>query len=433
MASVGRGGPIGLRNSGSKAATALLAVISFVCVMGGVAFVSAAPASANMGICKTSQQPYGDLTQAQATMSAEPTVDLTHATASAQGTVAARGHAYVYDWDCTGDDAGLAPYYRRYQYNSLGPNYQNRFARLGTGSYRVWFAGLGLVGGVAHVTAYGPNQSGQCKIAYWGPDNIDQAVTIYCFDANGNLVDRQFTATYTNEVASSYGFGYLWADSPTASSYTPATAYQFSTAGLPNTIVRTGTGKYKVTMTGLAKSAPNSAVLVSAYGVTQDAYGKITNGTVGCQVGTSAGTFATVNCFAGGTPTDAMFTLTYVGQGNILDAPNAPLINVTPTTALPSSYAWVDGTSATAPDPTWRFSTAGPDTWAQSYDAANVITYVSVPVYSGWGDVQVVAYGTVASYCSVTSWADRSIGVQCWSPPGKLTTTPFTVFFTGAV
>jgi hypothetical protein len=59
-------------------------------------------------------------------------------------------------------------------------------------------------------------------------------------------------------------------------------------------------------------------------------------------------------------------------------ATNAPLINVPPTTDLPSSYAG-------------------------------------------------------ASHGDVTGWADRSIGVQCWDALGHLTTAPFNVFFTGAV
>lgn len=419
VGSVGRGGPIGLRNSGSRAATALLAVVSLVCVMVGVALVSATPASANMGICLVERQPGVG----------------TSVSGPVQPTAAAHGHGYVYDADCEGSTGGLAPTDAAYQYNSLGPEYQNRVARLGTGTYRVWFSGLGVYGGVAHVTAYGAGQAGQCKIGYWGPDGFDQAVTIYCFDANGVLADRQFTATYTNEVASYYGFGYLWANAPTASSYTPHTLYQFSSAGSHNTIVRTGVGQYNVTMTGMSAMPPSTAesVLVSAYGVTYDSYGNINNGTVSCKVSSSSGTLAAVNCYAGITPADAMFTLTYVGPGNILGAPNAPLFNTPPTRALPSSYAWISGPSTTPPDPNWRFSTASLRGWAESYDSTNMITHVSVPVYTGWGNVQVVAYGYGATHCSVTNWEDQSIGVQCWNGLGKLTTAPFNVFFTGAV
>lgn len=377
--------------------------------------MAATPASANMGICISTHQPGVD--SAPQPVPAEPTA-------------AAHGHGYVYDGDCTGTTGGVAPADTAYQYNSLG--YQNRIARLGTGLYRVWFAGLGLYGGVAQVTAYGAGQSGQCKVGYWGPDHFDQIVTIYCFDGNGVAADRQFTATYTNETTSDYEFGYLWANAPTVNSYTPQTLYQFSSAGSPNTIVRTGIGQYSVTMTGISTWGTNS-VLVSAYGVAYDSHGGITDGAVGCKVGSSGGTLATVNCFAGSTPADAMFTLTYVGQGNILGARNAPLFNAPPTTSLPSSYAWISNPSATTPDADWRFSTASLRSWAQSYDAINMITYVSVPVYSGWGDVQVVAYGAGASHCNVTSWADRSIGVQCWSALGKPTTVPFNVFFTGAV
>ena len=61
---------------------------------------------------------------------------------------------------------------------------------------------------------------------------------------------------------------YLWADQPTAASYTPSTSYSFNRPGGANKITRSGPGSYTVTCGNVPSfSGPRGGhVQVSAYG-----------------------------------------------------------------------------------------------------------------------------------------------------------------------
>jgi hypothetical protein len=345
-------------------------------------------------------------------------------------TTAVSGYGYVYINNC-GELPGVSftdPHQGDFQLNSAG--YANKVDHFATGSYRVYYTGLGVFGGVAHVTTYGGGQPDQCRIGGWTVSGFDEVVTIYCYDINGSLTDRRFTATYTNVAANhGYGYGYLWADQPTSASYTPDSYYQYSTAGTnnPNRIVRTSTGQYQVTMTGISGSSED--VMVSTYGWSAV-------GTTRCRVAGSLGQTASVSCSSGGTPVDSMFTLSYASGGNLLGAPNSPL-SAPPTGSLPSAYAWVVGNGGTEPATAWRFSTPGTALWTQSYNAVLGWTTVRVPVGSGVGNVQVVAFGNATAACDLVAHGDGQSGtpdgieVQCWDSAGNTIPGEFNLFYTG--
>ena len=63
------------------------------------------------------------------------------------------------------------------------------------------------------------------------------------------------------------GWGYVWADKPTAREYTPNEAYSYNSSRKEIEISRKGTGRYKVTFYGLGggKTAGGN-VQVTAYG-----------------------------------------------------------------------------------------------------------------------------------------------------------------------
>ena len=61
--------------------------------------------------------------------------------------------------------------------------------------------------------------------------------------------------------------GYVWANNPTAASYTPSSAYSFNSAGAPITITRSASGQYQVTFSELGGSGIfGGNVQVTAYG-----------------------------------------------------------------------------------------------------------------------------------------------------------------------
>ncbi|GAA1961398.1 hypothetical protein GCM10009838_17470 [Catenulispora subtropica] len=389
--------------------------------------VQAPPAAANMGICAI---------QRQNLFGGTPTPPPPAPTADGVG------YGYVYDADCAADPGDRVVADPAYQYNST--RNPNSVDHVDVGSYVVRFAGLGQPGGIAHVTAYGPDlapaapgeppQTGQCKVASWRSNGPDQLVAVRCFTPSGQPVDRQFTASYTNMRAfSGYDYGYLFANNPTAASYTPDPSSQYSTnVDQPlNKVVRTGVGRYTVAMTGVVVNATYNSVLVSAAGITYDpATKRVVNGNVTCQVSGSYGSTATIGCYAGGKPADSQFTLTYVGKGNLFDAPNRPKSGGT-SGALPSSYAWAAAGTTGTPQADWAFSTYGTGTMAQVYDPSTGITKVTMPPYTGWGDVQAVAHGDQAGYCGVVNWSDQAVEVQCWDGYGNISALPFNVFFTG--
>jgi hypothetical protein len=77
------------------------------------------------------------------------------------------------------------------------------------------------------------------------------------------LVTGMGTWTPSAEAAS-FGWAYLWADQPTAPSYTPSLAYQFNSSGATNTVVRTGVGRYTAKLPNLGSQT--GQVQVTAYG-----------------------------------------------------------------------------------------------------------------------------------------------------------------------
>src|SRR5262245_8364787 len=111
-----------------------------------------------------------------------------------------------------------------YQFNSTGA--VNSVTYFPKGKYRVDLPGLGLSGGTVHVTAYGGNH--HCKTAGWGPSGATMQVLVNCFSPSGEPTDGRFTMVfYKQSQPNPYtDDAYLWANSPSVSSYTPSSAYQ---------------------------------------------------------------------------------------------------------------------------------------------------------------------------------------------------------------
>jgi hypothetical protein len=132
-----------------------------------------------------------------------------------------------------------------FQFNSSGGT--NTIKRLGTGQYQVKLPGPIVVGGTVKVTAYGTTAN-SCQVVEWVDSAPGQNVFVDCFTPAGAPVNNQFTMTFTASddlLGDGAPSGYLWADQPTASSYTPSTTYQFDTAGTTATVTMLGTGEWE--------------------------------------------------------------------------------------------------------------------------------------------------------------------------------------------
>ena len=55
-------------------------------------------------------------------------------------------------------------------------------------------------------------------------------------------------------AAGSMRLAYVWANNPTAASYTPSTTYSHNSSGSPVSITRSSAGRYAVTFAGLGGS-----------------------------------------------------------------------------------------------------------------------------------------------------------------------------------
>lgn len=203
-----------------------------------------------------------------------------------------------------------------YQWNSKG--LLNTVRRLGVGQYQVTLPGLNVPGGTVLVTAYGSGTE-RCKVGEWNRLGNDTVVNVYCFDVSGNPVDTTFTLSFMTDVGlgirvsedQHYG-GYVRANQPANSSYTPDRVYQLNTAGGLNTITRSSTGTYTINFPSLAPAS--STALVLAYG----------SGSECCTVqrwssDSRGGTNVNVQCFSRlGNLTDTRFTLVYLTDDQIL-------------------------------------------------------------------------------------------------------------------
>jgi hypothetical protein len=177
------------------------------------------------------------------------------------------------------------------------------------GVYFVKFPGQSFSGGTVQVTAVGSG-SEHCKVGDWGQTGLsDQVVTVYCFTTGGSLVDTTFSALLAVQWPNYpvNGYGYVWADEPSSSSYvvtgTRTRVYTGNPSPGPVTVTRTGLGRYSVVFKGLGSTSKEPThVQVTGYGGAAHT----------CKTtGWSSDTIQ-VACFSvAGTPVDAMFTATY--------------------------------------------------------------------------------------------------------------------------
>jgi hypothetical protein len=216
---------------------------------------------------------------------------------------------------------------------------------------------------------------------------------------------------------------YVWADDPTAESYTPNEQFQFNSTGEANMIVRTGTGAYTVNMPGTNPGLGNIQ-LTAASGSAEGS--EFVPGTV-CKIDRApTGSEQFVVCFdAAGEPVDSAFTLMYTSGDVYLGEHGA--------------YLWANDPMAESytPDERYQFnSTQGVNTITRSEAGHYVVTLPGLATHMGNFQVTPASGSTLgevpAVSCGISSWGDagndaRGVTVICSDSDGALTDTGFTL------
>jgi hypothetical protein len=234
--------------------------------------------------------------------------------------------------------------------------------------------------------------NGYCKVQSWTPTATAEAVVVLCFGAAGKARDTRFDAIFAAPVApTSSGLSYLWANQPTAASYTPAAGYQYNSGGGTDTVTRNGVGSYTAAIPVIG--ILGGTVKVTGYGPG--------NTTCGVKNWTGSPTaYIDVVCYAPtGAPADSPFTLTWADKTSLMGTgPGSP-----------RGYVWAsdDTLSSYTPATTYSYNDAG---------ELNTITRLSTGQYvvrfsellstaagdTAGGDVQVTAVNSDAR-CDTSS------------------------------
>ncbi|MDQ1429007.1 MAG: hypothetical protein QOK39_2483 [Acidimicrobiaceae bacterium] len=219
-------------------------------------------------------------------------------------------------------------------------------------------------------------------------------------------------------------YGYLWASSPTAASYTPAATWSFNSYGRPNSVTRSGPGNYLVRFNGLADGG---TVNVTAYGADNN-----------CKVvywyHSGAAEFVRVACFnSAGVATDSYYDVSFVNPAGRVGARNFANDSL--------AYVW-------ASSPTTPSYTAPAFYQYNNFNLANTITRNGTGNYTitfpevapvsatNQGAVKVTAYGGGTAQCQSNGWFrpsssnfDESVSVFCTTPSGAAVDSQFTATY----
>ena len=326
------------------------------------------------------------------------------------------GGKYGYVWANDPTNPSYTPD-PQFQANSSG--LLNTITRVSVGNYQVTFPSLaGLTnGGTVSVTAYGSGGRSYCGVLSWG-GSPDIVVYVRCADSNGSPADSMFDATYTERTKTAARYGYVWADQPASPSYTPSLFYQFNSKGATNTITRSGTGSYIVTMPGIGLGNNSGTVKVTTYASASNR----------CKVGNwgevGADRLVAVYCFDSfGTPVDAMYTVTFANKLNLLGSG--------------AGYGYALANKPTSPsctpDPAYSLSKpAGPITITRSARGSYEVTFAGVGLAIK-SDVQVTSAGPSSHECRTDGWEPSGTGqgifVECYDTNRNLADDKFTIQF----
>jgi len=224
------------------------------------------------------------------------------------------------------------------------------------------------------------------------------------------------TATYVSAARDRLHWldGYVWAHSPTSSSYTPSTFYSYNRIGGSIQITKPAatTGQYNVKLATLSTFLSKSTVHVTGY-TGDNNYCKPATPTL-------AGSVLSVRCFDAttGLPANALYSVAVTRNytDNAFAYANQP---TNPSYAPPANTSW-------NPQGAIQVSRSGVGFYLVKFTGLGTLANAN------GGHFQAVAVGTTASYCKVGGWGgspDMSVSVLCFSGTGASADTAFNIFF----
>lgn len=305
----------------------------------------------------------------------------------------------------------------------------NTIRRTAVGSYVVTFPGIGAPassgdgqGGNVQVVASTPNT--YCKVRSWGA-SANVSVDVRCFNAAGSPTDARFVALYHRAgfegFAKAHGTSaYLWSNQLSYGTPTNAsTAYSQNDSGRTNTILKTSTGRYEVTLNGV--DVTDASLLITAYGSTnarcQALPWMLSGGSVRVYVACST---------PSGAATDSLFTLAYTGEG------------------VPGRFGGGDnaGAYAYAEQPTqsnytpltgYQGNSFGGNLTVQRNGTGDYLVRIPQGERVDRGAVLANSYGVAGQHCAVDSWTALSTETQarlfCFDGSGSPADSRFTLTY----
>jgi hypothetical protein len=234
-------------------------------------------------------------------------------------------------------------------FNSAGET--NTLAPSGN-TYVVTLPGLGnSLHSNVQVNAANTNGRGHyCTSGGWSSSNgVNVTAEVNCFDISGNPILADFSLFYqARTTAPATGkIAFLWANHPSAPSYTPAAHYNFNSTGTRNTVSRQSTGTYLASLPGMTAKGGNPQVTAYNPAAARCEVTSWSHGTVG----TTVGVFC-VN--SAGLAADTRFNLSYTIGTNEAAGPAATSLG---------AYAWANNPTHRnyVPNPLFQFNTVSVD------------------------------------------------------------------------
>ncbi|HWU89594.1 MAG TPA: hypothetical protein VN253_20170 [Kofleriaceae bacterium] len=284
-----------------------------------------------------------------------------------------------------------------------------------TGTYAVTFGGLGGSGGNAQVVAHGTDNT-RCKVQSWYQSGSDERVNVLCHTPAGDLINSRFVVRY-GRATSSYPSAYLWANQPSAASYTPSTTYNFNSTGVANTITRSAAGTYTVNLPGLGGA--NGSVLVTAHGSSSTHCNVVMWGSL------PGNRPIEVRCWdTAGVLTDSTFSLAFDGAG------------VTGYHDV-GAFAWANDAASASYTPSASYSydsggfacDSGANTAGKLSTGRYFMRHTIMPAVGSTVHVTARNYPGAADYCKVESWISWTNGVEvktrCFNASGAPTDSQY--------
>ena len=221
-------------------------------------------------------------------------------------------------------------------------------------------------------------------------------------------------------------FAYAWVDDMTSAQSTPFSDYSYNPTGGDINVTRLSVGSYAVEFEGLRAAGEGGGnVQVTGYGDTSN-YCKVREWSFGT---TSDDFGTTVDCYdSSGVAADNRFIVSVIHRRAVSTFAPDSTVN-----SGQFSFAWAGNPSTPSPytpAPDFSLNASGPITATRMGVGNYSVNFANSASSFTGGTVQVTAYGTSNSNCSVVKWTsfdDFVPSVLCYDPSGTPVDSAFSI------